>query len=209
MGVEDPDWRSAQSLDHVTYGGIRIGALANVRGGYGPYSGGDVSYARNQPSISPRQTTAPRRAPSRSKWAEVTREREAQRLQDRGARIERVVLDYELKRDYQKWLHEHDRERPDYDGHPDRDAEEIREWANEHHLPYFDGQVHFPDVRIEYDDRDGHHRVEDIEVVTANYRGARGASAARSGFTCYFLASGHSSRGRGGTRRARGMEDFL
>ena len=36
-------------------------------------------------------------------------EREAERLGERGARIDRVVLDYELKRDYQKWLHERDR----------------------------------------------------------------------------------------------------
>src|SRR5882672_3181302 len=34
---------------------------------------------------------------------------EADRLHDRGARIERVLLDYELKREYQQWLHEHDR----------------------------------------------------------------------------------------------------
>ena len=45
----------------------------------------------------------------------------AERLEEQGARIDRVVLDYELKRDYQKWLHEHDAERDDYDGHPDRD----------------------------------------------------------------------------------------
>ena len=48
--------------------------------------------------------------------------REARKLGDRGARIERVVLDYELKRDYQQWLHERDRDRDDYDGHPDRDG---------------------------------------------------------------------------------------
>jgi DNA-binding MarR family transcriptional regulator len=35
----------------------------------------------------------------------------AERLHDRGARVDRVVLDYELKRDYQKWLHEHDGDR--------------------------------------------------------------------------------------------------
>jgi hypothetical protein len=32
--------------------------------------------------------------------------REAERLEQRGARIDRVVLDYELKREYQTWLHE-------------------------------------------------------------------------------------------------------
>src|SRR5688500_5511806 len=37
--------------------------------------------------------------------------------------------------------------------------------AFEHDLPYFDDQVHFPDLRIEYEDRDGCHRHEDIEAV--------------------------------------------
>lgn len=50
----------------------------------------------------------------------------------------------------QRWLHEHDRDRPDCDGHPDRTDEEIAEWAREHDLPYFEDEVHFPDVRIEY-----------------------------------------------------------
>ena len=58
-----------------------------------------------------------------------------ERLEARGARVDRVVLDYELKRDYQRWLHERDRDRSDYDGHPDRTPEEIRDWAIEHDLP--------------------------------------------------------------------------
>ena len=109
----------------------------------------------------------------------------AERLAEQGARIDRVVLDYELKRDYQKWLHEHDADRDNYDGHPDRDEDEIRAWALEHDLPYFDDQVHFPDLRIEYEDRDGRQRHEDIEVLTIHYRGAHGSAAARSGFRCY------------------------
>jgi len=36
-------------------------------------------------------------------------EREAERLQERGARIERVVLDCELKREYQQFLQERNR----------------------------------------------------------------------------------------------------
>src|SRR5437899_198947 len=39
--------------------------------------------------------------------------------------------------------------------HVDRTDEEIREWAHEHDLPCFDEEVHFPDLRIEYRDRDG------------------------------------------------------
>jgi hypothetical protein len=45
--------------------------------------------------------------------------------------------------------------------------------------------VHFPDARIEYEDRDGRSRHEDLEVVTGHYRGAHGAASARSGFTRY------------------------
>jgi hypothetical protein len=112
-------------------------------------------------------------------------ERQAERLEGRGARVDRVVLDYELKRDYQRWLHERDRERSDYDGHPDRTPEEIRDWALEHDLPYFDGEVHFPDLRIEYQEADGRLDHDDIDVVTEHYRGAHAASVARSGFISF------------------------
>jgi DNA-binding PadR family transcriptional regulator len=112
----------------------------------------------------------------------------AGRLEEQGARIDRVVLDYEL---------EHDADRENYDGHPDRDEEEIRVWALERDLPYFDDQVHFPDVRIEYEDVYGRRDHEDVEVLTIHYRGAHGSAAARSGFTCY---GGGSARTGGGGR---------
>ena len=112
-------------------------------------------------------------------------EREAARLQERGARIERVVLDYELKREYQQFLQERNRGRADSDGRPDRDESEIQEWAYDHHLPYFDGHVHFPDARIEYVDVDGRLDHVDVEVVTLHYRGAHGAAANRSGFSTF------------------------
>jgi hypothetical protein len=99
-------------------------------------------------------------------------------LEDRGARVDRVVLDYELKREYQQWLHEPDRGRDDCDGRPHRTAEEVEQWALDHDLPYFDDQVHFPDLRIEYEELDGRVRHEDVEVLTVHYRGAHGAAAA-------------------------------
>lgn len=113
----------------------------------------------------------------------------AGRLQEGDARVNRVVLDYELKRDYQKWLHEHDGDRDDYDGHHDRTDEEIRAWAAEHGLPYFDDQVHFPDLRIEYEELDGRREHEDIEVLTVHYRGAHASAASQSGFSCYGAAT--------------------
>jgi hypothetical protein len=114
------------------------------------------------------------------------------RLRDKGADIGRVVLEVDLKREYQQFLQEHNRERPDSDGRPDRDAREIAEWAREHDLPYFDDRVHFPDFRIEYE-LDGRDRNEDVEVLTGHYRGAHAASRAQAGFTCF--GGGGTSRG--------------
>jgi hypothetical protein len=113
------------------------------------------------------------------------------RLREKGAQIGRVVLEVDLKREYQQFLQEHNRHRPDSDGRPDRDEAEIESWARDHGLPYFDDHVHFPDFRIEYE-LDGRDHHEDVEVVTDNYRGAHAASRIRAGFTCV------SSSKRGG-----------
>ena len=43
-------------------------------------------------------------------------QRAEERLQDGGGRVRRVVLDYELKRDYQRVLHERNRGKKDCDG---------------------------------------------------------------------------------------------
>ena len=133
--------------------------------------------------------------------------REEERLRDGGADVHRVVLEQELKREYQEWLQEPNRGRPDSDGRLDRDARDIEEWAREHDLPYFDDSVHFPDFRIEYELR-GHDEHEDVEVVTENYRGAHAASVARSGFRCYGRGGGSGrSGGRGFDPRV--AEDFV
>ena len=117
-----------------------------------------------------------------------------------------VILEQDLKRDYQDFLQDHNRNRSNSDGRPDRTDDEIRDWAREHDLPYFDGQVHFPDYRIEYE-VDGREQHEDIELFTPHYRGAHAASRGRTGFRMYVVAS----RGTGGRSRAhpRIMEDFL
>ncbi len=139
-------------------------------------------------------------------------ERAEERLRGQGGRVRRVVLDYELKRDYQRFLHERNRGKKDCDGRPDREPEEIARWAREHELPYDDGHVRFPDARIEYEDREGRSRHEDIEVVTAHYRGAHAGGAAKSGFTCYVVVGGMvGGRGGGGRRTAhpRIMEELI
>jgi hypothetical protein len=123
------------------------------------------------------------------------------RLRDAGGRVRRVVLDYELKREYQQFLQARNRGRKDHDGRPDREPEEIRLWAREHELPYFDESVHFPDLRIEYEDVDGRSRHQDVEITTGHYRGAHAAATARCGFVRY-RSQGGLVGGRGGSRRA-------
>jgi hypothetical protein len=122
------------------------------------------------------------------------------RLRERGSEVRRVVLDSELKREYQRFLHERNRGRRDCDGRPDREPAEIEAWAQERGLPCDEGHVRFPDVRVEYEDIDGLCRYEDLEVVTEHYRGAHASGAAQSGFTCYRAGRGLVG-GRGGSGR--------
>jgi hypothetical protein len=138
-------------------------------------------------------------------------ERAEERIRDRGGRVRRVVLDYEMKRDYQRFLHERNRGKKDCDGRPDREADEIVRWAQERQLPHEDdGHVHFPDARVEYEDRDGRSRFEDLEIVTPHYRGAHAGGAAKSGFTCYLsFGSSVGGRGAGSGWSPRIVEEFL
>lgn len=129
----------------------------------------------------------------------------AERLQAEEARIVRVELDRELKAEYQRFLQERNRGDRDSDGRPDRSPAEIEEWAREHELPYFDEQVHFPDVRIEYEDPNGDVRWQDLEVTTEHYRGEHSSSASRSGFSIHAGRSGGGGRGFD----PRVAEDFL
>jgi hypothetical protein len=70
----------------------------------------------------------------------------------------------------------------------------------EHRLPEHDGHVQFSDARIEYEDRDGRLRTEDLEVETLHYRGGHAAAKASSGFARSSAGSMRvvSSRGSGG-----------
>ena len=125
--------------------------------------------------------------------------RSAERLQADGARVDRVVLDYELKREYQRFLQERNRDRSDSDGRPTRTRDEIREWAQDHDLPVLNDRVQFPDFRIEYERSDGRRDVEDVEVTTVHYRGMHAAGKVQAGFTRF-----RGVGGRVGGRMARG-----
>lgn len=138
----------------------------------------------------------------------------ARSLNARGFRVQRVVLENDLKREYQAFLQEPNRGRRDSSGRPQRDAAEIARWAREHELPAADGHVQFPDLRIECEGRDGQRRVEDVEVMTPHYRGAHAAGKVRAGFTRYRaigarIGGASGSRRSGGGRERGPAEDLL
>lgn len=138
----------------------------------------------------------------------------ASRLISRGAQVRRVVLEQELKREYQAFLQAPNRGRRDSGGRSPRDAEEIARWAREHQLPLDENHVQFPDVRIEYEARDGHRHIEDVEVMTPHYRGAHAAAKVRAGFTRYRavgarLGGVRTSGGRGRGHDPRLAEELL
>jgi hypothetical protein len=112
---------------------------------------------------------------------------EADRIERDGGRLHRVVLDYELKRDYQTFLNRPDRPE-DAEVKTDRLV-----FAEAHDLPVIDGHLELPDLRIEYETADGRLAYRDVELVTEHYSRAQLAGKARAGFTRY-----RASRRRGG-----------
>jgi len=129
----------------------------------------------------------------------------SRRVSARGLRVERVVLEEELKRQYQVFLQEPNRGRNN-SGRPGRGAEEIARWAHEHDLPMVDDHVQFPDLRIEYEGRDGGREIEDVEVMTPHYRGAHAAGKVSAGFTRYGAVGARIGGSSGGGRHGRGPD---
>jgi hypothetical protein len=118
---------------------------------------------------------------------------EAARLEEHGGRIARVVLDYELKRDYQTFLNRKDR--------PEGTAQDsdLQAFAAARQLPIIDGHLELPDLRIEYETEDGRVEHRDVELVTEHYSRGHLAGKAQAGFALYRAAGG--SRGGGSVRK--------
>jgi hypothetical protein len=121
---------------------------------------------------------------------------EAARIEAEGGHIERIVLDYELRRDYQTFLN-----RPDKPEASDAEAD-VGIFAASRDLPIVDGHLELPDLRIEYEGADGtmHHR--DVELVTEHYSRSQLAGKSQAGFTLYRAAG--ARLGRSGPARTGG-----
>lgn len=131
------------------------------------------------------------------------------RVASRGSRVRRVVLEQELKRDYQRFLQAPNRGRRKGTGRPERDADEVARWAREQGLPMVDDHVQFPDVRLECETPDGRREYEDVEVMTPHYRGAHAAAKVRAGFTRYSAVGARLSGASGASRSGRARESRL
>jgi hypothetical protein len=133
----------------------------------------------------------------------------AERLAERGEPVRRVILEEDLKREYQRFLQAENRTRRERGETPEERNEAVARWAQERQLPYEDGHVQFPDARLEYDGRDGRRSVEDIEVVTPHYRGAHAAAKVRAGFTRYRAVGARLGGLRTTGRSGRGVDPRL
>ena len=118
---------------------------------------------------------------------------EAARIEDRKGHIVRVVLDYEIKRDYQTFLNR-PRSRTDRPSteHVDTD---LQAFAAANRLPVVDGHLEIPDLRIEYEEEDGRRGFRDVEVVTPHYSRGQMAGKRAAGFVLYRAARTNSRTG--------------
>jgi len=107
-------------------------------------------------------------------------QKEAARIQAKGGRPLRILLDFELKRrinhDFAKF-----------------GTEARREIAARHGLRVVRGKIPVPDMRIEYEKPDGKMARVDLELVTEHYRGRSVAEKVLAGFSLY-TARGEGDR---------------
>jgi DNA-binding MarR family transcriptional regulator len=113
---------------------------------------------------------------------------EREHLESAGARVVRVVLDYELKRDYHSFVHELQQT-----GGSANDAR--RTFAEAHDLPFVRGHIKLPDVRIEYESVDGDRVHRDLELATEHYSRSRVSGKQSAGFRVYRAAGARLSGG--------------
>jgi hypothetical protein len=116
---------------------------------------------------------------------------EAERINADGGRVTRVVLDYELKREYQSFLN---REERSVEATLESDR---RIFGDAHDLHIVRGHLQLPDLRIEYETPDGRLEHRDVEIVTEHYSRDQIGGKSRAGFACYRVG-GRSAR-TGGT----------
>ena len=101
----------------------------------------------------------------------------AAKIESQGGRNLRVVLDYELKKHLYRDLAKLGEDRNSADGK--------HAIAEKYGLQVVRGKIPVPDVRVEYDTRDGERARVDLELATGHYRGRNLAEKVLAGFSLY------------------------
>jgi hypothetical protein len=99
-------------------------------------------------------------------------QKEAGRIEQKGGRVRRVVLDFEIKRKVNRDLAK-------------LGSQARPEIATRHGLQVVRNKIPIPDLQIEYETRDGDPGRVNLELVTEHYRGRNVAEKARAGFSLY------------------------
>jgi len=101
----------------------------------------------------------------------------ASKIEQQGGRNLRVILDYELKKRVYRDLAKLG---------PQRESNaKKKEIAEKHGLQLVRGKIPLPDLRIEYETREGEIARVDLELATEHYRGRTLAEKVRAGFSIY------------------------
>lgn len=103
----------------------------------------------------------------------------ADEIERKGGHVLRVALDYELKEKLYKKLGEAQARN---EARLDLQKQAL---ARELELPVVEGKVVLPDMRIEYETREGERARVDVELATSHYHGNHLAEKARAGFQVY------------------------
>jgi hypothetical protein len=115
-------------------------------------------------------------------------------IEDSGGHVQRVILESDFQAERSKALWK------------SKDTiEDSRRYAATHELPFQEGSVQIPDVRIIYEDATGNTQHVDLEVVTPNYS----AEAVRGKATGGFKLSGTGNRRSSPLDKDGGMSEIL
>ena len=106
-------------------------------------------------------------------------QQELERIQKIGGRVDRVVLDFELKQSINRRL-------AVLSSLPKAKQEQEKQAiAEAHSLKVVNGKIPLPDLRLEYEDRDHEMNKVDLELVTQHYHRENLAAKAKAGFAMY------------------------
>jgi hypothetical protein len=107
---------------------------------------------------------------------------QAERIQAQGGNIQRVVLDFELKKALNREL-----SKLSFLPESTR-AQQKNELARQHGLKVVSGRIPVPDLQIEYETADREQARVNLELATAHYHRDGLAAKARAGFAMYALS---------------------